>query len=56
MKKIIISLIIITVLLLLVGCGAKKCYTCGKSLEEGGYTAFGNNYCNYCFMNDLGID
>lgn len=56
MKKIIIGLIIVMVLFMLVGCGVKKCYTCGKSLEEGRYTAFGNDYCSDCFMNDLGMD
>lgn len=56
MKKITTILISIMLVLLLVGCGTKKCYTCGKSLEDGGYTAFGNDYCSYCFMNDLGLD
>lgn len=56
MKKIIIFAITILLSLLLAGCGAKKCYTCGKSLNDGGYTAFGNNYCSDCFQNDLGLD
>ncbi len=56
MKKIILSLIVIVLLVLLVGCGAKKCFTCGKSLEDGGFTAFGNDYCSHCFMYDLGLD
>lgn len=56
MKKIIISLLGIVLMFLLVGCGVKKCYTCGKTLEDGGYTAFGNDYCSHCFMYDLGLD
>ena len=55
MKKILLSVIVIALIISLTGCGVKKCYTCGKSLEDGGYTAFGNTYCSHCFMYDLGI-
>lgn len=56
MKKFIFGLTILIMLVLLVGCGAKKCFTCGKSLEDGGFSAFGNDYCSHCFMYDLGLD
>lgn len=55
MKKIFIIVLIVSILTL-TACGDKKCYTCGKSLADGGYQAFGNYYCDYCFMHDLGID
>lgn len=56
MKKIILCLIIVLLAVLLTGCGAKKCFTCGKTLEDGGFTAFANDYCGHCFMYDLGLD
>lgn len=55
MKKLIICLVIL-MLLILSGCGTKKCFTCGKSLKDGGYTVFGNDYCEHCFLYDLGIN
>ena len=55
MKKIIICLVNLILLLMLVGCGIKKCHTCGEPLTDGGYSAFGNDYCNHCFLYDLGL-
>ncbi len=55
MKKIVVCVLVVMIAALLVACGA-KCYNCGKSLSsEKSYEAFGNRYCEHCFMYDLGI-
>ncbi len=55
MKKLSLVLIAILIVAMLTGCGAKKCYSCEKEIEGKSYTAFGNRYCEDCFLYDLGI-
>ncbi len=57
MKKTVAILMVIVVLsLLFTGCKEqKKCFTCGKKLEEKSFTAWGNDYCEQCFKYDWGI-
>lgn len=56
MKKCMIVIVSIILAISLCACGTKKCHTCGKALTDGGYQAFGNYYCDYCFKYDLGLD